>query len=78
MLISIDIPQLEDCLVNFHLSENELLNNPDCSFILDGLQNGFELLSESNTLCIDSYANDNYSNVTSTEFKPEMDQVFAH
>ena len=64
--------------MNFHAWENELLNDPDSFFILDGLRNGFKRLSESDTLCIDSYANDNYSSATCAEFKPEMDQLFLN
>ena len=74
----IDFPPLEDCPLNFHAWENELLYHPDSSFILDGLRNGFKLLSESDTLCIDSYAYDNYSSATCAEFKPEMDQLFLN
>lgn len=46
------------------------------SFILDGLRHGFKLISQSDTSCIDSYANDNYSSSTCAEFKPEMDKLF--
>ena len=69
---------LEDCILNFHAWEKELLNDPDRSFILDGLHNGFKLIPESHTSCIDSYANDNYSSSTCAEFKPEMVQVFLN
>lgn len=54
------------------------LNNPDCSSFLDGLGNSFKLLLESDTLCIDSHANDNYSSATCDEFKPQMDQLFLN
>lgn len=74
----IDFPPLEDCPLNFHAWENELLNNPDCSSFLDGLRNSFKLLLESDTLCIDSHANDNYSSAMCDEFKPQMDQLFLN
>lgn len=73
-----DISQLEYCPLNFLTQENELSNDPDCSFILDGLRNGFKLLLESDPSCIDSYANDNYSSATCAELKPEMDQRFLN
>ena len=64
--------------MNFHAWENELLNDPDRSFTLNGLRNGFKLIPESHTSCIDSYANDNYSSSRCAEFKPEMDQLFLN
>ena len=64
--------------MNFHAWENELLNDPDRPFILDGLRHRFKLIPESDTLCIDSYANDNYFSATCAEFKPEMDQLFLN
>lgn len=64
--------------MNFHAWENELLHDPDRFFILDGLRHGFKLIPESDTSCIDSYVNDNYSSATCSEFKPEMDQLFLN
>ena len=64
--------------MNLHAWEKELLNDPDHSYILDGLHNGFKLIPESDTSCIDSYANDNYSSATCAEFKPEMDQLLLN
>ena len=64
--------------MNFYAWENELLNDPHLSFILDGLRNGFKLIPEFHTSCIDSYANDNYSSSTCAEFRPEMDQLFLN
>jgi len=48
----------------------------DCPFILDGLRNGFNFLSESDTLCIDSYTKAKYCSATGAEFKPEVDLFF--
>ena len=64
--------------MNFHAWDKELLNDPDRSFILDGLSHGFKLIPESDTSCIDSYANDNYASATCSKFKPEIDQLFLN
>lgn len=39
-------------------------HDPDREIILDGLRNGFNLISESDPSCVDSYDNDNYVSAT--------------
>ena len=52
------------------------MHDPDREFILDGLRNGFKLITESDSSQVDSYNNDTYAGVTCPEFKPNMDGIF--
>lgn len=52
------------------------MHDPDRKFILESIQNGFKLITESDPSCVDSYDNDNYTSATCPKFKPEMDDIF--
>ena len=59
---------LEDCPLNYHAWERELLHDPDRECILEGLRTGFKLITDSDPSSVDSYDNDNYTSATCPEF----------
>ena len=67
----------EECPLNFHAWQRELAFDFDKDFVLDGLQNGFKLINESDVSSIAGYDAVNYTSATCYEFKPELDELFA-
>ena len=52
------------------------MHDPDRKFILDGLRNGFKLITESDPSRVDGYDNYNYASATCFESKPDVDDIF--
>ena len=52
------------------------MHDPDRKFILDGLRNGFKLITESDPSLVDGYDNYNYASATCFESKPDVDDIF--
>ena len=67
----------EEYPLNFHAWQKELSFDCVKDFILDGLQNGFKLIKESDVSGIAGYDGVNYTRAACDEFKPELDELFV-